>query len=148
MNKFKDKTYLFNTQLPDIVVSKKINIYLHFFLYCSKFERYIVHKLNIMKLEQDHFEILRKIQKKPDSSQRTLAKELGFSLGKLNYCLKALQKKGFIKLENFQKQSNKINYLQYVTTAKGISERTKLTINFMKRKMQEYDELKQELKKK
>jgi EPS-associated MarR family transcriptional regulator len=101
-----------------------------------------------MKLEQDHFEILRKIQKKPDSSQRTLAKELGFSLGKLNYCLKALQKKGFIKLENFQKQSNKINYLQYVTTAKGISERTKLTINFMKRKMQEYDELKQELKKK
>ena len=101
-----------------------------------------------MKPEQDHFEILRKIQKKPDSSQRTLAKELGFSLGKLNYCLKALQKKGFIKLENFQKQSNKINYLQYVTTAKGISERTKLTINFMKRKMQEYDELKQELKKK
>ena len=101
-----------------------------------------------MKPEQDHFEILRKIQKKPDSSQRSLAKELGFSLGKLNYCLKALQKKGFIKLENFQKQSNKINYLQYVTTAKGISERTKLTINFMKRKMQEYDELKQELKKK
>jgi len=100
-----------------------------------------------MKLEQDHFEVLRKIQKKPDSSQRTLAKELGFSLGKLNYCLKALQKKGLVKIENFQKQSNKINYLQYVITPKGISERTKLTINFMKRKMKEYDELKQELKK-
>ena len=100
-----------------------------------------------MKNEQDHFEILRKIQKKPESSQRELAEELGFSLGKLNYCLKALQKKGLVKLQNFQKQSNKINYLQYVITPKGISERTKLTINFMKRKMKEYDELKAELEK-
>ena len=98
-----------------------------------------------MKNEQDHFEILRKIQKKPESSQRELAEELGFSLGKLNYCLKALQKKGLVKLQNFQKQSNKINYLQYVITPKGISERTKLTINFMKRKMKEFDELKKEL---
>jgi len=100
-----------------------------------------------MKNEQDHFEVLRKINKNPDSSQRKLAKELGFSLGKLNYCLKALQKKGLIKIENFQKQSNKITYLQYVITPKGIAERTKLTINFMKRKMREYDELKKELKK-
>ena len=51
-----------------------------------------------MKNDQDHFEILRRIQKKPDASQRQLAEELGFSLGKLNYCLKALQKKGFIKI--------------------------------------------------
>ena len=50
--------------------------------------------MNKMKNTQDHFEVLRKIQKKPDSSQRELAQELGFSLGKLNYCLKALQKKG------------------------------------------------------
>ena len=100
-----------------------------------------------MKNEQDHFEVLRKINKNPDSSQRKLAKELGFSLGKLNYCLKALKKKGLIKIENFQKQSNKITYLQYVITPKGIAERTKLTINFMKRKMREYDELKKELKK-
>ena len=99
-----------------------------------------------MKNEQDHFGILRKIQRKPGSSQRELAKELGFSLGKLNYCLKSLQKKGFVKLKNFQKQSNKINYLRYVITPKGVSERTKLTINFMKRKMKEYDELKEELK--
>ena len=61
-----------------------------------------------MKNEQDHFEVLRRIQKKPDASQRELAQELGFSLGKLNYCLKALQKKGLVKLKNFQKQSNKI----------------------------------------
>jgi len=98
-----------------------------------------------MKNEQDHFEVLRKIQKKPETSQRELAEKLGFSLGKLNYCLKALQKKGFVKLQNFQKQSNKINYLRYVITPKGISERTKVTINFMKRKMREYDELKKEL---
>ena len=99
-----------------------------------------------MKNNQDHFEVLRRIQKKPESSQRELAEELGFSLGKLNYCLKALQKKGLVKLQNFRKKSNKINYLQYVITPKGISERTKLTIDFMKRKMKEYDELKTELK--
>ena len=100
-----------------------------------------------MKNEQDHFEVLRRIQKKPESSQRELAEKLGFSLGKLNYCLKSLQKKGFVKLQNFQKQSNKIKYLQYVITPRGISERTKLTINFMKKKLKEYDELKRELKK-
>tara|TARA_B100001115_G_C15441237_1_gene207394 strand:+ start:87 stop:395 length:309 start_codon:yes stop_codon:yes gene_type:complete len=100
-----------------------------------------------MKIENDHFEVLRKIQKNKQASQRELAEELGFSLGKLNYCLKALQKKGLVKLQNFQRQPNKINYLQYIITPKGISERTRLTINFMKRKMREYDELKKELKK-
>ena len=100
-----------------------------------------------MRNEQDHFEVLRKIQRKPKASQRKLAEELGFSLGKLNYCLKALQKKGLVKLENFQKKSNKIRYLQYVITPKGIAERTKLTLNFMKRKMREYDQLKKELEK-
>ena len=93
---------------------------------------------------QDHFEILRKINKKPHSSQRELASELGFSLGKLNYCLKELQKKGLIKIENFKKNPNKINYL-YVLTPEGLAQKTKLTINFMKRKMKEYDDLKQEL---
>ena len=94
----------------------------------------------------DHLNVLRKIQKKPNTSQRKLAKDLAFSLGKLNYCIKELQKKGLIKLENFQNQTNKISYLQYLITPKGIMERTKLTINFMKRKMREYDELKKELK--
>ena len=101
--------------------------------------------MNIYKNDEDQFELLRKIQKKPAASQRELATELGFSLGKLNYCLKALKKKGFVKLKNFQKKKNKISYLQYVITSKGISERTKLTISFMKRKMAEYDELKKEL---
>tara|TARA_Y100000817_G_C16688708_1_gene469430 strand:- start:46 stop:369 length:324 start_codon:yes stop_codon:yes gene_type:complete len=98
-----------------------------------------------MKNEQDHFDVLRKIQQVPEASQRELAQELGFSLGKLNYCLKALQKKGLVKLQNFQKKPNKIRYLKYVITPKGISERSKLTLNFMKRKMKEYDELKKEL---
>ena len=97
-----------------------------------------------MKDNSDHFDVLRKIQKKPESTQRELAEELGFSLGKLNYCLKALHAKGLIKMQNFKKNPKKINYI-YVLTPKGIAERTKLTINFMKRKMNEYDELKKEL---
>ena len=100
-----------------------------------------------MKNNQDHFEVLRKVQKKPGSTQRELAEELGFSLGKLNYCVKALQTKGLLKIKNFKKNPNKMNYI-YVLTPKGISEKTKLTINFMKRKIQEYDELKKELKNK
>ncbi len=100
-----------------------------------------------MKNNQDHFELLRKIEKKPDSTQRELAEDLGFSLGKLNYCLKALREKGLIKIENFKKNPKKINYI-YVLTPKGITEKTKLTINFMKRKIKEYDELKFELTKK
>ena len=92
----------------------------------------------------DHFELLRKIQKNPESSQRQLAEDLGFSLGKLNYCLKALQEKGLVKLENFKKNPKKLNYF-YVLTPEGIAEKSKLTINFMKRKMKEYDELKKEL---
>jgi len=99
-----------------------------------------------MKRDQDHFDVLRRIDKSPQSSQRELAEKLGFSLGKLNYCLKALQNKGLVKIKNFQNNPNKINYV-YVLTPKGISEKTKLTLNFMKRKMREYDELKTELKK-
>ena len=100
-----------------------------------------------MKNNQDHFNVLRKIQKKPKSSQRELASDLGFSLGKLNYCLKALQEKGLIKIQNFKNQKNKVGYIQYILTSKGLALRTKLTINFMKRKMNEYDELKKELEK-
>lgn len=100
--------------------------------------------MNNMSDNQDHFEILRKIVKKPNSTQRELAEELGFSLGKLNYCLKALQNKGLVKIKNFKKNPNKLNYL-YVLTPAGLATKTKLTLNFMKRKMREYDELKKEL---
>jgi len=98
-----------------------------------------------METKQDHFNLLRKIQKKPNSTQRELAEELGFSLGKLNYCLKALQKNGLVKIQNFKNNPNKINYF-YILTPAGIIEKTRLTLNFMKRKMEEYDELKKEIK--
>ncbi len=96
---------------------------------------------------EENLQVLRKLKKKPESSQRELAKELNFSLGKLNYCLKSLQQKGLIKIKNFKKNPKKINYL-YKLTPKGISERTKLTLNFMKRKMEEYEELKKEIEQK
>ena len=99
-----------------------------------------------MNDNQDHFNVLRKINSKPRSSQRELAEELGFSLGKLNYCLKALKTKGLIKINNFKKNPNKINYI-YVLTPKGIAEKTKLTVSFMQRKMKEYEELKKEISK-
>ena len=92
----------------------------------------------------DHLNILRKIKKNPASSQRVLAKELNFSLGKLNYCLKSLKEKGLIKINNFKKNPNKFNYI-YVLTPKGISEKTSLTLAYMKKKMEEYDELKKEV---
>ena len=98
-----------------------------------------------MKSDEDNLDVLRAIYKKPKSSQREMAKYLGFSLGKLNYCLKALKNKGLIKIQNFSKQPDRLKYIQYVLTPKGISERTNLTLNFMKRKFKEYDELKKEL---
>ena len=97
-----------------------------------------------MKTDTDLLNILRKIYSKNELSQRKLAKDLNFSLGKLNYCLKSLKKKGLIKIQNFRNNENKINYI-YKLTPKGISQKTKLTLTFMQRKMKEYDELKKEL---
>ena len=97
-----------------------------------------------MEKNQDNLDLLRKISKKPEVSQRTLANELGFSLGKLNYCLKALKKKGLIKIKNFKNNKKKINYI-YILTPKGIAKKSLLTVNFMKRKMKEYEELKAEI---
>lgn len=77
-----------------------------------------------------------------------MAKQLGFSLGKLNYCLKALKVKGLIKIKNFNLQKKKIQYIKYVLTPKGILERSRLTVNFMHKKLKEYDELKKEMKSK
>lgn len=98
-----------------------------------------------MRNNSDFFEILRKINNSNKITQRELANELKFSLGKLNYCIKALQKKGYLKISNFKKNPNKIKYI-YLLTPKGISKKTKLTVMFMKKKIKEYDELKNELK--
>ena len=95
---------------------------------------------------QDQFNVLRKINKKPESTQRELAKELGFSLGKINYCLNALKDKGLVKISNFSRNPNKLGYI-YVLTPRGIKKKTQMTLDFMKRKMREYDELKKEINK-
>ena len=99
-----------------------------------------------MEDHHEHFNVLRTIKNKPKSSQRELAEELGFSLGKLNYCLTALKNKGLVKIKNFRKNPNKISYI-YVLTPKGITAKTQLTLNFMKLKMKEYDELRKEVDK-
>ena len=99
---------------------------------------------------EDFLYLLISIKKNPKLSQREMSKNLGISLGKLNYCLKELKKKGLIKLTNFRNNKNrfninsKYNYL-YILTPKGISAKTKLTVSFMKKKLKEYDKLKKEL---
>jgi len=102
-----------------------------------------------MREKVDLFNLLRKVSFKPDLSQRQLAKDLGFSLGKLNHCMKLLNKKGLLKIKHFNKTKNKISYVKkYVLTKKGIEHRINLTIEFMKKNMKEYDELKREINEK
>tara|TARA_B110000259_G_C14015599_1_gene401215 strand:- start:199 stop:501 length:303 start_codon:yes stop_codon:yes gene_type:complete len=96
-----------------------------------------------MKTNKDYFNILQVIQKKPLTTQRVMASRLGFSLGKMNYCLQALNKKKLIKIKNFKKSKNKLDYI-YLLTPKGISLKLKLTINYMRKISKEYDELKKD----
>ena len=98
-----------------------------------------------MEINQDHFNLLRKIKNSSKISQRELANELGFSLGKLNYILKSLRNRGLITIKNFKKNPNKLKYI-YVITPRGISIKTKLTLDYMKRAITEYEKLKSEIK--
>jgi len=97
-----------------------------------------------MAPEDARYRILRALEVNPDVSQRELADELGISLGKVNYCLKALVDKGLIKAKNFSKSANKKRYL-YVLTPVGIDSRARLTKRFLVRKMAEYETLKAEI---
>lgn len=106
-----------------------------------------VHYLNAMKENQDYLDLLRKIKKKPNFSQRELASELGFSLGKLNYCLNSLRLKGLVKIKNFKNNPDK-SYYVYLLTPKGISHKSKMAYFFMKQKAREYEQLKKEVYKK
>lgn len=90
--------------------------------------------------------VLRKLFNNPNLNQRKLANDLNFSLGKLNYILKALKKKGLLKVKNFRK-NKKINYI-YLLTPSGIAFKTKLTVNYLKKLSEEYKKLKEELNKK
>jgi EPS-associated MarR family transcriptional regulator len=93
---------------------------------------------------ETHLKILKHIEANPHISQRQLAKELGVSVGKINYCLQALIIKGWVKAGNFQCSSNKMNYL-YLLTPAGIGEKTKLTASFLKRKIAEHEKITQEI---
>ena len=87
---------------------------------------------------------MRLLEENPELTQREIADQLGLSLGGVNYCLRALIDKGFVKIQNFQDNKNKLAYA-YLLTPKGIYEKSKLAANFLKRKMKEYEALKSEI---
>jgi EPS-associated MarR family transcriptional regulator len=94
--------------------------------------------------QETHLKVLRHIEANPEITQRELADELGVSLGKANYCLKALINKGLVKASNFKNSSNKRAYL-YVLTPKGIEAKAQISLKFLQRKMREYDLLRREI---
>ena len=96
------------------------------------------------RAEDTRFRVLRLLEDNPELTQRQIADHLGISLGGVNYCLRALIDKGFVKIQNFQDNRNKLGYV-YLLTPKGIYEKSKLTANFLKRKMQEYEALRAEI---
>mgnify|MGYP006093007079 CR=1 FL=1 len=93
-----------------------------------------------------HLHLLRKLEGNPKLTQRQLSKEMGVSLGKINYCMQKLMEKGWIKLSNFSQNSKKSSYI-YLLTPQGIEEKAKLTFSFLKIKMDEYEVLKDEINK-
>jgi EPS-associated MarR family transcriptional regulator len=99
-----------------------------------------------MNQKDIRLDLLRKIELNPEYTQRELSKEMDVSLGKVNYCIKKLTEKGWIKLTNFKQNPNKVGYA-YLLTPRGIEEKTKLTFSFLKRKIKEYEILKDEINK-
>ena len=95
-------------------------------------------------MEEFHYKLLKILQDKPDLSQRELAREVGLSLGKTNYCLRALIEKGFIKASNFRNSQNKVAYA-YLLTPSGIEEKVHATSYFLRRKLAEYGALEKEI---
>jgi EPS-associated MarR family transcriptional regulator len=94
--------------------------------------------------QEIHLKVLRHLEDNPDITQRELAAALGISLGKVNYCLKALIEKGWIKANNFKNSNNKSAYA-YLLTPKGMDSKAQITMRFLKRKVDEYEALKQEI---
>jgi len=94
--------------------------------------------------DSTHYGLLKTLEDNPSLSQRDLAKRLGISLGKVNFCLNALVEKGCLKVNNFRNSENKLAYA-YVLTPRGIEERARMTVHFLKYKMQEYEQLRAEI---
>ena len=97
-----------------------------------------------MNQKDIHLDLLRKLEENPACTQRELSKEMGVSLGKINYCMKKLTERGWVKLMNFSHSNNKAGYF-YILTPKGIEQKAKLTFSFLKIKMKEYELLKKEI---
>ena len=91
-------------------------------------------------------DLLRRLESNPEYTQRELSQEMGVSLGKVNYCMKKLTEKGWIKITNFTHNPNKIGYV-YLLTPSGVEEKARLTFSFLKRKIKEYEVLKEEIDK-
>ena len=98
----------------------------------------------LMNKQDIRLDLLRKLESNPQSTQRELSREMGVSLGKVNYCMKKLTEKGLIKLANFSHNPNKMGYA-YLLTSQGIEEKSRLTFSFLKRKTAEYEILKKEI---
>lgn len=97
-----------------------------------------------MNQKDIRLDLLRRLESNPTLTQRALSKEMGVSLGKVNYCIKQLTEKGLIKISNFRQNPNKVGYV-YILTPRGIEEKTKLTFSFLKRKVIEFEVLKKEI---
>ena len=97
-----------------------------------------------MPNQQSKYQLLKSLEQDANLTQRQLSEELGISLGKVNYCLKSLIQRGFVKINNFKNSNHKLQY-SYLLTPKGIEEKTKLTIEFLKVKTEEYNALKEEV---
>lgn len=91
-----------------------------------------------------HYKLMRLLEANPEMSQRDIARELGISLGKANYCLRALIRKGWIKASNFTNSHNKAAYM-YLLTPRGIEQKASLTVRFLQAKMHEYEALRAEI---
>lgn len=94
--------------------------------------------------ETTHYGLLKTLEENPGLSQRDLAKKLGISLGKVNYCLNALVEKGSLKINNFRNSDNKLAYA-YLLTPRGVEEKARITLEFLRHKMHEYERLKREI---
>lgn len=94
--------------------------------------------------DEMRYKLLKLLESDPNISQRQLADVLGISLGKVNYCLKALMTKGLIKAKNFRNSQNKLGYV-YMLTARGLEDKARVTVRFLKYKMEEYEELEREI---
>src|SRR5690554_627118 len=94
--------------------------------------------------DEHHLKVLRLLEANPDMNQRELAEALGVSVGKTNYCIRALVDKGLLKMKNFRNSQNKLAYA-YLLTPAGIAAKAELTARFLKQRMQEYERLKEEI---